>query len=136
MAPDPVSNILSNWMLERARDRNARADRLIAEIDGYLANPITTNRYMFGGDNALLHMAQRDDGSYVSIWPGFHRSWASTVRDDMVRTGLDMQQISDLRRIALQPAPSRPAARIEPLANANERLGLGITESDEEWLDE
>jgi hypothetical protein len=126
--PDPVSNILSSWILQRARERNAQADRLIEEVDGYLANPMTVNVMNFGRVNTLLHIEQHGDGNYVSTNPNFHAHWRDVTRAAIIADGLNMDDIRRLRQIALRPAPTQ-------LAIDNQRLGHILTESDEEFLD-
>lgn len=124
--PHPVSNILSNWMVERARYRNARADRLIEEIDGHLANPTVVNRYIYGPDNPLRAVVQRADGSYESApgFYGFHRGTARDIRNWIVENGLRPDLISELRRYAMMPVnavDAQPAAEeaAQPVAEAD-----------------
>ena len=106
---NPVSNILSGWLLQRARDRNARADQLIQEIDGYLANPITLNRWHFDENFSLFSLEQQADGNWVSTRPNFHESLRSRTRADLIENGLNMNDIVLLRQMALRPAPAEQA---------------------------
>lgn len=102
-APDPVSNILSNWMLQRARERNARADRIIAEIDGYLTDPVTVNRASFGEDRASMYIEVDSDGRPVSTRPRFHRDWAHYTRQAVIDDGLPTDVVAYIREVAHRP---------------------------------
>lgn len=122
-AVDPVSNILSDWILQRARERNARADQLIQEIDGYLANPITLNRWHFDEYDSLFSLEQQADGNWVSTRPNFHESLRSRTRADLIENGLNMNDIALLRQMALRPAPAErepgPAHVFDPVTESD-----------------
>lgn len=129
--PHPVSGVLSNWMLERARNRNARADQRIAEIDRHLANPIVVNRLVSRNRRReLAHLMRTDTGEYVPVqgFERWHSGWAVLFRNDIIEDGLRTERIEHLRRLASRPVTTEP----NPLGWA----GIGITESDDEWLDE
>lgn len=126
-APDPVSNVLGDWILQRARERNARADQLIQEIDGYLANPITLNRWHFDENFSLFSLEQQADGNWVSTRPNFHESLRSRTRAGLIENGLNMNDIALLRQMALRPAPAEQA-----IDNPND-LYDPVTESDVEF---